>query len=61
MLRILRSEDVLSMVVRLQSSLEKHAKYLAVCSTTDETETRETALIGFDLFPDGTISLVFLV
>lgn len=58
MLRILRSEDTLSMAVRLLSTIENHVKYLAICSTTDETETREAALIGFDFFQDGKISLV---
>lgn len=60
MLRVLRPQDTLSMAVRLQSSVDDHARYLAVVSTTDPSEHRESALIGFDCGKDK-ISYVFVL
>uniref|UniRef100_A0A915EIF8 protein-serine/threonine phosphatase n=1 Tax=Ditylenchus dipsaci TaxID=166011 RepID=A0A915EIF8_9BILA len=58
MLRVLRPEDTLAMAVRLQSAVDNHVKYLAVLWTVEEdTDVHETALLGFDLLPDGKISI----
>jgi hypothetical protein len=52
MLHFIRSEDKLSMAVRLQSLSETHIRYLAVLSTFDPSETKETALMGFDILDE---------
>lgn len=59
MLRVLRPQDTLSMAVRLQSSMEGLARYLAVVSTIDESDTREVGILGFDYISSEKITFVF--